>query len=115
MLIEIKIWQLPAMIFWLSRSSREDQGSIPHLAERIKELALYAIPSSLAVRLLSRYKTDWLNLFPDFQGDYTPVFPINSLPKAHKEKKAERGETGQDREEIRDLFSRFQEFRELFL
>ena len=102
----------------ISQLTREDQGSIPHLAERIKGLALYAIPSfaeavsSLAARLLSRYKTDWLNLFSDFQGDYTPVFPINSLPEAHKEKKRrrheERGEKGQDTEETRDLLSRFQ-------
>ena len=54
--------------------------------------------SSLAARLLFRYKTDRLNLFPDFHDDYTPVSPINSLPEAHKIKRQEeRGETGQDR------------------
>ena len=74
----------------ISQLTGEDQGSIPHLAERVKGLALHAIPSfaeavsSLATRLLSRYKTDWLNLFPDFQGDYTPLRPINSLPGAQR-------------------------------
>ena len=105
----------------ISQLTKKDQGSIPHLAERIKGLALYAIPnfaeavSSLAARLLFRYKTDRLNLFLNFQGDYTPLSPINSLPEAHKEKKRheERGETGEDREKIRDLLSYFQEFREL--
>ena len=92
----------------ISQLSREDQGSIPHLAERIKGLALYAIPnfaeadSSLAARLLSRYKTDWLNLFSDFQGDYTPIYPINSLPEAHKEKKG----GGTKREEKRARIQR---------
>ena len=70
-------------------------------------MALHAISSfaeavsSLAVRLLSRCKTDLLNLFPDFQGDYTPILLINSLPGADEGKKREeRGKTGKDREEI---------------
>jgi len=85
----------------ISQLIREDQESIPHLAERIKGLALHAIPtfaetvSSLTTRLLSGCK-DWLNLFPDLKGDYTPVLPINSLLESHRE----RGETGKDREEI---------------
>jgi len=80
----------------ISQLTGEDQGSIPHLAEWVKGLALHAIPSfaeavsSLAARLLSRCKTDWLNLFSDFQCDYTPVLPINSLPGAHQKKREER-------------------------
>jgi len=81
----------------ISQLTGEDQGSIPHLAERVKGLALHAIPSfaeavsSLAVRLLFRCKTDWPNLFADFQDDCTPVLPINSLPgRAKRERRLAR-------------------------
>ena len=79
----------------ISQLTGEDQRSIPHLAERVKGLALHAIPSfaeavsSLAAMLLSRYKIDWLNLFPNFQDDYTPVLPINSLPRRDRQKRRE--------------------------
>ena len=45
--------------------------------------------SSLAARLFSRCKIDWLNLFPNFQGDYTHVLPINSLPRRDRQKRRE--------------------------
>ena len=48
----------------ISQLTGEDQGIIPHLAERVKRLALHAIPnftetvSSLATRLLFGCKMD---------------------------------------------------------
>ena len=85
----------------ISQLTGKDQGSIPHLAERVKGLALDAIPSfaeavsSLATGLLSRYKTDWLNLFPDFQGDYTPTPPYK-YPTKGERKGAEAGKRGEE-------------------
>ena len=70
----------------------KNQGSIPHLAERIKRSALLAIPnfakavSSLAARLLSRCKQIDLIYFQIFRAIIPLFLLINSLPDAYTEK-----------------------------
>ena len=80
----------------------KNQGSIPHLAERIKRSAIPIFAeddSSLAVRLLTNVKQIDLICFQIFRAIIPVLLLINSLPGARgREEGARKEERGSEKE-----------------